>query len=101
MGNERIKLLLPALEAEVVGEALELYLRARPAPLDHRYEYRYRAAAGVLAALHFLWLAKVGRTDQYLYAAILTVLLGIRVADWARRALKRRAAAVSLAKSGA
>jgi hypothetical protein len=51
MGIERIKLLLPALEAEVVGEALELYLRARPAPLDHRYEYRYRAAAGVLAAL--------------------------------------------------
>ena len=51
MSNERLKLLLPALEAEVVGEALELYLRARPAPLDHRYEYRYRAAAGVLAAL--------------------------------------------------
>jgi hypothetical protein len=51
MGNERIKLVLPTLEAEVVGEALELYLRARPAPLDHRYEYRYRAAAGVLAAL--------------------------------------------------
>jgi hypothetical protein len=51
MGDERIKLLLPTLEAEVVGEALELYLRARPAPIDHRYEYRYRAAAGVLAAL--------------------------------------------------
>ncbi|MBK6452716.1 MAG: hypothetical protein IPF84_09390 [Proteobacteria bacterium] len=42
MPNEPIKLLLPELEAEVVGEALELYLRARPAPLDHRYEYRYR-----------------------------------------------------------
>ncbi len=51
MGNERIKLLLPALEAEVVGEALELYLQARPAPIDHRYEYRYRAAAAVLSAL--------------------------------------------------
>jgi hypothetical protein len=36
MIDERIKLLLPPLEAEVVGEALE---------------YRYRAAAGVLAAL--------------------------------------------------
>lgn len=51
MIDERIKLLLPPLEAEVVGEALELYLRARPAPSDHRFEYRYRAAAGVLAAL--------------------------------------------------
>ncbi|MFB3817473.1 MAG: sulfite oxidase heme-binding subunit YedZ [Candidatus Methylomirabilales bacterium] len=63
----------------------------------HRLVY----VAGVLAALHFLWLAKVGRNDQYLYAAILALLLGIRAADWARRALKRRAVAVSLAKSGA
>lgn len=51
MQDERVKLLLPPLEAEVVGEALELYLRARPAPSDRRFEYRYRAAAGVLAAL--------------------------------------------------
>ena len=52
MNDERVKLLLPPLEAEVVSEALELYLRARPAPADHRFEYRYRAAAGVLATLH-------------------------------------------------
>jgi hypothetical protein len=51
MPNGHIKLLLPELEAEVISEALELYLRARPAPIDHRYEYRYRAAAGVLAVL--------------------------------------------------
>jgi hypothetical protein len=51
MPNQPIKLLLPELEAEVVGEALELYLRARPAPLDHRYEYRYRAAHAVLEVL--------------------------------------------------
>ena len=51
MNDERVKLLLPPLEAEVVGEALELYLRARPAPTDRRFDYRYRAAAGVLAAL--------------------------------------------------
>jgi hypothetical protein len=43
-----IKLVLPELEAEVVGEALELYLRTRPVPIDHRFEYRYRAAHGVL-----------------------------------------------------
>ncbi len=32
-----IRLLLPDLEAEVVGEALELYLRARAVPLDPRF----------------------------------------------------------------
>ncbi|MBK7903059.1 MAG: hypothetical protein IPJ97_09055 [Proteobacteria bacterium] len=51
MPNGPIKLLLPELEAEVVGEALELYLQARPAKLDHRYEYRYRAAHAVLDVL--------------------------------------------------
>ena len=51
MANGHIKLLLPELEAEVIGEALELYLSARPAPIDHRYEYRYRAAEAVLAVL--------------------------------------------------
>src|SRR2546427_9513160 len=30
----------------------------------HRLVY----LTGVLAALHFIWLAKVGRTDQYIYA---------------------------------
>ena len=51
MSNDPIKLLLPELEAEVVGEALELYLQARPSPLDRRYEYRYRAAHAVLDVL--------------------------------------------------
>jgi sulfoxide reductase heme-binding subunit YedZ len=52
----------------------------------HRLVY----LVGVLASLHFLWLAKVGRTDQYLYAATLALLLGVRGADRARRALRRR-----------
>lgn len=51
MNDGRVRLVLPPLEAEVLGEALELYLRARRVPVDPRYEYRYRAAAGVLAAL--------------------------------------------------
>lgn len=51
MPEDHVRLLLPPLEAEVVSEALELYLSARPAPRDRRFEYRYRAAAGVLAAL--------------------------------------------------
>ncbi len=52
----------------------------------HRLVY----VVGVLASLHFLWLAKKGRTDQYLYATILTLLLGIRVWDAVRRALRKR-----------
>ncbi len=52
----------------------------------HRLVY----VIGMLAAVHFLWLAKKGRTDQYLYAAILAMLLGIRVLDAVRRILRRR-----------
>lgn len=47
-----MKLLLTGLEAEVVEEALELYVRVRPDPADARFEYRYRAARSVLASLH-------------------------------------------------
>jgi zinc protease len=47
--------------------------------------------AGTCAALHFLWLAKVGRHDQYVHAAVLGLLLGVRAVDWARRAVRRRA----------
>lgn len=51
MSSGHIKLLLPDLEAEILGEALELYLSTRPAPVDHRFEYRYRAAQSVLDVL--------------------------------------------------
>jgi len=43
---------------------------------------------GVLAALHFLWLAKGFRPDAFLYAGTLALLLGVRLFD----ALRRRAA---------
>jgi len=52
----------------------------------HRLVY----VIGMLAALHFLWLAKKGRTDQYAYAAILVLLLGIRAWDALRRAVRKR-----------
>jgi sulfoxide reductase heme-binding subunit YedZ len=45
---------------------------------------------GVLAALHFLWLAKGFRSDAYLYAGILALLLGIRLFDALRRRMRRR-----------
>lgn len=52
----------------------------------HRLVY----AVGVLAVVHFLWLAKVGRHEPYLYAAILATLLGVRAADAMRRRLASR-----------
>ena len=57
----------------------------------HRLVY----VTAVCAALHFLWLAKVGRTDQYVYAALVALLLGVRAWDAVRRFLRRRAATVS------
>lgn len=63
----------------------------------HRLVY----PAAALAILHLLWLAKKGRTDQFLYAAALALLLGVRVWDRARRALRRRAAGPALAAAGA
>ncbi len=52
----------------------------------HRLVY----VASVLAILHFLWLAKKGRNDPFAYAAVLGVLLGVRLWDWGRRALRKR-----------
>jgi sulfoxide reductase heme-binding subunit YedZ len=50
----------------------------------HRLAY----AAGILASLHFLWLAKVGRTEQYAYAAALGLLLGVRLWYAAQRRMR-------------
>jgi len=52
----------------------------------HRLVY----VAAVLGVLHFLWLAKKGRIDPFVYAGVLAILLGIRLWDWARRAARRR-----------
>ncbi len=42
-------------------------------------------AVGILAVLHYLWLAKKGVEDPYWYAIALILLLGVRVWDRARR----------------
>lgn len=52
----------------------------------HRLAY----ATAVLGCLHFLWLAKVGRRDQYWHAGALAVLLGVRLWDVAARSLRKR-----------
>lgn len=51
MSTHKLTLLLAELEAEVLEEALDLYVRARPTPVDKRFEYRYRAARSVLDSL--------------------------------------------------
>jgi sulfoxide reductase heme-binding subunit YedZ len=58
----------------------------------HRLVY----AASVAAILHFIWLAKKGRNDPYVYAMILGALLGVRLWHWTARALRRRGAVVVL-----
>jgi sulfoxide reductase heme-binding subunit YedZ len=55
----------------------------------HRLVY----LVGILAALHFLWLAKGFRVDAVLYAGSLSLLLAIRLWDALRRRLRRRVAA--------
>lgn len=52
----------------------------------HRLVY----VVGVLAVLHYLWLAKKGVSDPFVYAGVLGLLLGIRLWDWARRVARRR-----------
>jgi sulfoxide reductase heme-binding subunit YedZ len=54
----------------------------------HRLVY----VIGILAVLHYLWLAKAGVQDPFYYAGILIVLLGIRAWDWGRRSLRKRLA---------
>src|SRR5690606_7016569 len=48
-------------------------------------------AAGVLAVLHFLWLVKADLREPLLYAAILALLLGLRL-WWRWRRAPARAA---------
>ena len=51
----------------------------------HRLAY----VAAVGGVLHYIWLAKKVLVQPWIYAAILAVLLAIRVADWGRRHLRR------------
>jgi len=63
----------------------------------HRLVY----AIGVLAVLHYLWLAKKGVNDPFVYAGVLALLLGVRLWDWVRRAAARgRARVATLASAG-
>ena len=52
----------------------------------HRLAY----VAAVLGCLHLIWLAKKVRVDPWVYAAVLAVLLGVRVWDFGRTLVRRR-----------
>lgn len=51
MAEYSIRLVLDDIEVEVLEEALDLYLQARPGSADHRFDYRYRAAHAIRGAL--------------------------------------------------
>jgi sulfoxide reductase heme-binding subunit YedZ len=55
----------------------------------HRLVY----VSAVLGVLHFIWLAKVGRMEPYVYAVVLGVLLGTRLVAAVRRVTRRARAA--------
>ena len=62
----------------------------------HRLVY----VAGVCGVLHYMWLAKKANPEPYYYAAALSVLLGVRVIDWTRRATGRLRAAEPSRQTG-
>jgi methionine sulfoxide reductase heme-binding subunit len=60
-----------------------------------RWQWLHRLVyvIGVCGVLHFLWLAKKANPAPKYYAAMLVLLLGIRVWDWTRRRVARLSAA--------
>jgi len=86
MGMLALLSLIPLAATSTTGMIRRLGARAWTRL--HRLAY----VAAVCAALHYLWLAKVGVTDPYWYAGVLAVLLGVRGWDWGRRVARRRRA---------
>jgi sulfoxide reductase heme-binding subunit YedZ len=86
VGMLALLLLVPLAITSTAGMIKRL--GARRWRLLHRLVY----VVGGLASLHFLWLAKVGRTDQYVYVAILGLLLAVRAGHWLRPLIRRRRA---------
>ena len=84
VGMTALTLLIPLAATSTAG------MIRRLGAANWRRLHRLVYAVGIAAILHFLWLAKVGRKEQYVYAAVLVVLLGVRVVDAARRVLVRR-----------
>jgi len=67
-----------------------------------RWQWLHRLVyvIGVCGVLHYLWLAKKANPAPKYYAAVLVLLLGIRVWDWTRRRVARLSAATRPAPPG-
>lgn len=93
VGMLALTLLVPLAATSTAGMVKRL------GGLAWRRLHRLVYVAGVLGALHFLWLAKKGRNEPFIYAGVLALLLGVRLVDWARGAAKRRWATVPASES--
>jgi sulfoxide reductase heme-binding subunit YedZ len=83
VGMSALLLLTPLALTSTAGMIKRL--GARTWRRVHRLVY----VAAVLGVLHYLWLAKVGVHTPWIYAAVLAVLLGVRVVDAVRRRARR------------
>jgi sulfoxide reductase heme-binding subunit YedZ len=85
VGMAALLLLIPLATTSTAGMVRRLGATA------WRRLHRLAYVIGILAVLHFLWLAKVGVTDPYYYAGWLGLVLGVRLWDAGRRFVRRRA----------
>lgn len=85
VGMSTLLLLLPLAATSTAGMVKRLGATA------WRRLHRLAYLIGILAVLHFLWLAKVGVTDPYYYAAWLGLALGVRLWTAGRQLVRRRA----------
>ncbi|MBM3221234.1 MAG: sulfoxide reductase heme-binding subunit YedZ [Candidatus Rokubacteria bacterium] len=83
VGMTALVLLTPLALTSTAGMVKRLGARA------WRRLHRLVYVAAILGVLHYLWLAKVGVKTPWVYAAILALLLGIRIVA----AVRRRASA--------
>lgn len=83
VGMSALTLLIPLAVTSTAGMIKRLGGRA------WRRLHRLVYVTGVLAALHYLWLAKKGVNDPYWYAIAVTVLLGVRVWQWGHHRVAR------------
>jgi sulfoxide reductase heme-binding subunit YedZ len=81
VGMAALVLMLPLAATSTAG------MIRRLGGVRWRRLHRLAYAVGVGGVLHFLWLAKKANPEPYYYAGVLALLLGVRVAGWARGAI--------------
>lgn len=79
VGMLALTLLVPLAGTSTSGMVKRLGAR------NWRQLHRLVYVIGLLAVLHYLWLAKKGVNDPFIYAGVLAALLSIRLWDWAQR----------------